>query len=173
MKGRSDSDARGTKEYKTLLSVPMAIAPVPYLRAALQRTAALLSKVVPVNSVRLLPTKHHLVTQKMRPLSVLVISSLILAISIYVPAQQLQIKRNQLLVLHLGVPTGEIVQFNGAPAYRFLFQENPFIEVQFIYPLPARKMHQGRMTFACEEVGVYTDGSTQQVWTIGKRCKLR
>jgi hypothetical protein len=59
------------------------------------------------------------------------------------------------------------------PAYRFLIQDDPFIEVQFIQPLPARKVHRGRMTFSCEEIGVYTEGSTHQTWTIGKRCKLR
>jgi hypothetical protein len=173
MKGRSDSGTQDESRYKTLVGVSTAIASPPDLQALLQSTSVFLSMVLPFNSIGLLLPRLRRVRQRRRLLSMLVISSLILAIAIHVPAQQLKIKKNQLLVLNIGTPTGEVEQFNGTLAYRFLIQDHPFIEVQFIQPLPARKVQRGRMTFACEEVGVYTDGSTHQVWTIGKRCKLR
>jgi hypothetical protein len=93
--------------------------------------------------------------------------------AIQMSGQQMQIKKNQLVVLHLGAPIGEMDEYEGVPVYRSLIQEVPFIEVHVIPPLPAKRLHRGRMVFLCEEVGIYTEGSTQRTWTIGKRCKLR
>jgi hypothetical protein len=85
----------------------------------------------------------------------------------------MQIKKNQVLILHRGPLIGDVEQYDGIPAYRSLIQEDPFIEVHFIQPVPVKKLNRGRMTFTCEEVGVYTERSTQKTWTIGKKCKLR
>ncbi len=70
-------------------------------------------------------------------------------------------------------PTGDIGQSNGTAAYRVIIQGAPFVEVQLVDPLPVDKVHHDRMVFACEEVGTYTDGSTDKDWTIGKKCRLR
>ncbi len=93
--------------------------------------------------------------------------------AIQASGQQMQIKKDQLLVLGLGTPVGEMDEYEGVPVYRSLIQEVPFIEVHLIPPIPAKRLHRGRMVFLCEEVGIYTDGSTQRTWTIGKRCKPR
>ena len=99
---------------------------------------------------------------------------LLLAVSsVQAPGQQMQIKKNQLLVLNLGTPEGEMDKYEGVRAYQSLIQQVPFIEVHFIRPVPAKRLRRGRMVFLCEEVGIYTKGSAQKTWTIGKRCKLR
>jgi hypothetical protein len=99
--------------------------------------------------------------------------TVIALVNCYSPAQQMQIEKDQLLVLNLGDPVGILEQFRGTRAYRSLIQEKPFIEVELIQPLLAQKVRRGRMIFACGEVGVYTDESTGQTWTIGKKCRLR
>jgi len=92
--------------------------------------------------------------------------------AIQASGQQMQIKKNQLVVLHLGALVGEMDESGGVPAYRSLIQKVPFIEVHLIRPVPAKRLHRGRMVFSCEEVGIYTDASGK-TWTIGKRCNLR
>lgn len=102
----------------------------------------------------------------------MVLPLLFAAIASQVAGQQMQIKRNQFLVLQLGAPVGEMEEFEGVLAYRSLIQEVPFIEVHLIRPVPAKRLNRGRMIFSCEEVGIYTDAS-KRTWTTGKRCKLR
>ena len=103
----------------------------------------------------------------------LCVSFMMLAIATHSSAQQMQIKKSQMLVLYLSTPTGRVEEYNGGLAYRSLIQEHPFIEINLIQPVPAKRLHRGRTTFACEEVGAYTDSSARETWTIGKRCKLR
>lgn len=102
----------------------------------------------------------------------IVLSLLLTVNAIQAPGQQMQIKKNQLVVLHLGTLVGEMDESGGVPVYRSLIQEVPFIEVHLIQPVPAKRLHRGRMVFSCEEVGIYT-GASRKTWTIGKRCKLR
>lgn len=108
-----------------------------------------------------------------RRLPWLMLLSMLLALTVVeAMGQQMQVKKNQLLVLHLGAPVGDMEDYNGDPAYRSLIQENPFIEVKLIQPLPVKKLHRGRMIFVCAEVGIYTDASGR-TWTIGKGCRPR
>ncbi len=118
-------------------------------------------------------SKLRRVTQKGR-LSWSMALCLLLAVgAIQVPGQQMEIKKNQWLVLNLGTPEGEMDEYEGVRAYRSLLQQVPFIEVHLIRPVPAKRLHRGRTVFLCEEVGIYTRGSTLKTWSIGKRCKLR
>jgi hypothetical protein len=105
-------------------------------------------------------------------LALLMIPALFPVTASFSSAQHIQVQKDQILILHLVTPTGDVEQSNGTAAYRVIIQCAPFVEVQLVDPLPVDKVHRDRMVFACEEVGMYTDGSTDKDWTIGKKCRL-
>ena len=107
-----------------------------------------------------------------RPLKLRIILVLLLMLgNIYGHAQQMRILRNQRIALRIsGLPAAS-GNLKGVPVYARLVQDVPYVEVQLTHPLPASRVHPGRMLFQCEEVGVFDGGSS--IWTIGKRCRPR
>jgi formate hydrogenlyase transcriptional activator len=59
MNGRSDSDPREGSRYRALLGVSAAIASQPDVQAVLHSISALLSKIVPFDTIALLLNQHH------------------------------------------------------------------------------------------------------------------
>ena len=104
----------------------------------------------------------------------LLIPALLLLLGeVHAQAQQMRTLKNQRVTLRIDVLSKASGTTMGTPVYSKLMQKEPYIEVQLMIPVSANRLHRGRMSFLCEEVGIFDQGSPASTWTIGKRCSPR
>lgn len=84
---------------------------------------------------------------------------------------QMKITKNRTLVLTSYVLAEPVDGTSFVPLYLVVLQKDPFVEIHLQTPVSQNRLNQRRQRFFCQEVGVFTDATSRQTWTIGKTCK--
>lgn len=84
---------------------------------------------------------------------------------------QMEITRNRTLVLTAYVLAEPVDGPSFVPFYWVILQKDPFVEIHLRTPVSQIRLNQRRQRFFCQEVGVFTEASSKQTWTVGKGCK--
>jgi hypothetical protein len=101
------------------------------------------------------------------------VAALILCLWATMQAQdgQMKITRNRTLVLTFYVQAEPVDGPSFVPFYWVVLQKDPFVEIHLQTPVSRSRLNQRRQRFFCQELGVFTDASSRQTWTIGRVCK--